>query len=326
MRFKHFLSLFGSLFLFSGLKAQVKKETTPQVKKTTPVVTSDNSQKLPQKDMKNKGTLPEKQTSTNLPITVKPSNKAEDPKSLPITVKPSTKKEDPKNLPITVKPSKQTGTQKSMLNVNSGDVIYIADFAQDSLGEMPANWKTKSIGELKTVSGREGKWLKLDESANYVTSFNQTIPGDFKIEFDFIANYQEGQGVPELVVRVFQKGADYREGDVAFLLSPNGGSAANPSRIQISAHEVGPGEFFRAEARHLTTFVDKNGKNEPVHVVLSIKKDKVKAWLDGEKVYDLQEVVPPNVKFDRLGFSTGSYGGPKKNFEYYISNIKIIAD
>ncbi len=207
-----------------------------------------------------------------------------------------------------------------------GDVLFAANFAADSLGDMPRVWKTKSIGEVKTVEGRDGRWLKLDAGAKYESSFNQIMPENFKIEFDYIADYKDGQGVPELNVRAFKKGAEYREGGLTFAVGPSGGTSAEPGRVQVFTHEQGPGEIYRSEARNMTIFKDKNGTKEPVHVALSVKGQNVKAWLDGEKVYDLQEVVMPGVKFDRLGFETGTYGGPKQHFNYYISNIKIVAE
>ena len=110
------------------------------------------------------------------------------------------------------------------------------------------------------------------------------------------------------------------------MLGPSGGTTSEPGRIQIFTHAEGPGELYRSEARHVTTFVDKNDKSEPVHVVLSVKGKSVKAWFDGEKVYDLQEVIMPGVQFNRVDFELGSYGGPKQHYNYYISNMKILAE
>ena len=82
-----------------------------------------------------------KKTNANLPITVKPSNKK------------TTSNQDPKNLPITVNPGQQTqpktSASKSLpITVKPGDVFYAANFAADSLGDMPRGWRTKSIGEV----------------------------------------------------------------------------------------------------------------------------------------------------------------------------------
>jgi hypothetical protein len=41
-------------------------------------------------------------------------------------------------------------------------ILYTEDFAQEAIGEFPAKWNTNGGGEIVTVDGLSGKWLKLE--------------------------------------------------------------------------------------------------------------------------------------------------------------------
>lgn len=290
MKFKYIASLIGSFFLVTSAKTQQKSQTVK--KETSPQVKTDaDVSALPDKNMKMakvKGGM------------------------------------SGKHLPG--KEVSVTSYKQQVLAWKPGDLVFATQFDTEALGEMPKGWKSNGIGSVTTVEGKTGRWLKLDESTKYQAAYASPLPGNYKIEFDFIANFKDDQSTPELVLRTYKKGEEYQEPGLSFHISPNGGSAGNHTRIQVSASGVGGGEHFRSTARHLNVFEPKNGKNDPVHVVVSVQGPQVKAWLDGEKVYDLQEAIPAGVRFDRIAFETGSYGGPKTNYSYYVSNIKVTAE
>ena len=290
MKLKYLLSAIGSFFLVSESKAQtpVTKETQPQVKSDVPVVVPKIGDKQ----------LSDKQISEKL--------MGKEPVSSKGVV---TKTE--KFLPITVKP---------------GDNIYLTNFATDPVGDMPLRWKTNNIGTLSNIVGQEGNWLKLDENSTYELMDSLSLTGNFKVEFDFIANYKEDQTVPEVTLRLFKKIGQYYEPGVFFSVSPNGGSSSETTRVMVTTRTKGGAEHFRSAAKHLAVFQNKNGKNQPVRVALSVKGNTVSAWLDGEKIYQLTEAYPEEIRLDRLGFETSTYGGPKVNYSYYISNIRITAE
>jgi len=261
-----------------------------------------------------------------LPITVKT-----DPKALPITVKP-----DPKNLPITVKPSPTKTTAPNALpitvkndprslpiTVKPGDKIFSAGFFDDAVGEMPANWKTNKMGEIRMVN--EQKWLRISESTDYVTGLTNTLPDSYKIEFDVLADFNVGQAVPYITLTLFNKGEKFREPGIWFTLAPNGGNSQQRDKVQLSTKKINGTNHFTAPATLIKTFSEKNKAKSPIHVTLTVNKQNVKAWIDSEKVYDVAEALPENIKLNRMGFEISSYGGERTNYDYYISNIQITA-
>lgn len=277
--------------------------------------------------------------TTSLPITVKGDSLApgsnvnsvenktldpkQDPNSLPITVKPGTNA-----VPITVKPAQNTTmVQKNSthlpITVKPGDKLLTANFIKDSLGEMPAMWKTDGMGELKLVNGQ--KWLRINEATSYETGLKITFPESYKVEFDVLADFKSDQTVPSITLTLFEKGEKYREPGIWFSLQPNGGTTAMPDRVQLAVRGKNGTDHNTSPAQLLTTFTDNNKQSIPVHVTLAVNKQNVKAWINDAKVYDVQEVLPENFKINRLGFEISSYGGPRVNYDYYISNIQVTA-
>lgn len=80
---------------------------------------------------------------------------------------------------------------------------------------------------------------------------------------------------------------------------------------------------LQAKSQYLTAFNESNHKVQPVHVSIWVQKERVRAWVNQEKIYDLPKGMPAEALPERLAFELGSYGGPKENYRYYISNIKI---
>ena len=40
-------------------------------------------------------------------------------------------------------------------------IVGFEDFSQDSIGDFPAKWNTNAAGEIVTIAGKPGRWLKL---------------------------------------------------------------------------------------------------------------------------------------------------------------------
>ena len=57
---------------------------------------------------------------------------------------------------------------------------------QDAIGDFPAKWNTNGSGEIVTISGKPGRWLKLAGSGFYLPEFITALPDDFTLEFDIL--------------------------------------------------------------------------------------------------------------------------------------------
>lgn len=212
----------------------------------------------------------------------------------------------------------------------SGDkIVYAEDFGPDVIGEFPLKWNTNGSGEIVTIEGQPGKWLKLIENTDYETPFKGPQQDNYTIEFDMLAEYKSDQTVPWLRVILSQNRTSNQTSvpRVEFILLPNGGINVEESRDGALFESYGPkGYQYLAGKKQLHDhFYNVNHQNTPVHISIWVQKERIRAWINQQKVYDLPKGIHPELKVNQLVFQTTGYGGPAANYGYYISNIKIAA-
>ncbi len=65
-------------------------------------------------------------------------------------------------------------------------VVGFEDFSQEAIGDFPAKWNTNAAGEIVTVAGKPGRWLKLTRAGAFVPELMPTLPDNFTLEFDLL--------------------------------------------------------------------------------------------------------------------------------------------
>jgi OmpA-OmpF porin, OOP family len=207
-----------------------------------------------------------------------------------------------------------------------GDLIlYAEDFAQDAIGEFPARWNTDGSGEVVTLEGLTGKWLSLTERTFYETAYKNKLPDNFTVEYDVVAEYKDDQSVPNINTLLFREPEKNRQTGAWLKLYPNGGSSAMRDAAAFHNQNANGYTDLQAKSQYLTAFNESNHKAQPVHVAIWVQKERVRAWVNQDKIYDLPKGMPAGAEPERLAWELGSYGGPKENYKYYISNIRIAA-
>ena len=207
-----------------------------------------------------------------------------------------------------------------------GDLIlYAEDFAQDAIGEFPARWNTDGSGEVVTLEGLPGKWLSLTERTFYETAYKNKLPENFTVEYDMVAEYKDDQGVPNVNTILFREPQKNRQTGAWLKLYPNGGTSQMRDAAAFHNQNTNGYTELQAKSQYLTAFNESNHKVQPVHVAIWVQKERVRAWVNHDKIYDLPKGMPAGAEPERLGWELGSYGGPKENYKYYISNIRIAA-
>src|SRR5262245_49958556 len=63
-------------------------------------------------------------------------------------------------------------------------VVAIDDFTQDAVGDFPARWNTNASGEIVTIGGQPGRWLKLAKPGFFTPEFITELPDNVTLEFD----------------------------------------------------------------------------------------------------------------------------------------------
>ena len=65
-------------------------------------------------------------------------------------------------------------------------VVAMDDFSQDAVGDFPDKWNTDGSGEIVTISGKTGRWLKLTRGGFFTPEFIKELPDNFTLEFDLL--------------------------------------------------------------------------------------------------------------------------------------------
>lgn len=206
-------------------------------------------------------------------------------------------------------------------------IVYAEDFSQDAIGEFPLKWNTNGTGEIVTLEGIPGKWLKITESTKYESAYNNKLPENYTIEFDVLAEFKDDQSVPYIKIQLEADKVDQYPNPpvVEISLAPNGGINVEGSGDGIYYETRNEKNYttFEGKKQLFHTFSANNHKNIPVHVSLWIQKQRIRVWINQDKLYDLPKGIAENMNVKKLSFETTNYGGPPANYSYFISNIKI---
>ena len=65
-------------------------------------------------------------------------------------------------------------------------IVAMDDFSQGAVGDFPDKWNTDGSGEIVTISGNTGRWLKLTRGGFFTPEFIKQLPDNFTLEFDVL--------------------------------------------------------------------------------------------------------------------------------------------
>lgn len=62
--------------------------------------------------------------------------------------------------------------------------LYFDNFERVAIGDFPAEYNTNASGEVKTVNGKQGKWLALTKNGAFIPESIKSLPDNFTLEFE----------------------------------------------------------------------------------------------------------------------------------------------
>jgi outer membrane protein OmpA-like peptidoglycan-associated protein len=207
-------------------------------------------------------------------------------------------------------------------------IVYAEDFAQDAIGEFPLKWNTNGTGEVVTIEGQPGKWLKMTSDTKYQTPFSNKLPENYTVEFDLLLNFKASMRVPDMEFVVFNNTSKttYPPGFRLFIAPQSGNYNSGTEQNSIDRFRIvsydNKGERFLESKDQLNGELY-NNKSKPVHVALWVQKERVRVWINQVKIYDLPKALPSDVALNSFMMETGSYGSSSENYDYYLSNLKV---
>lgn len=208
-------------------------------------------------------------------------------------------------------------------------ILYAEDFQQDQIGELPLNWNTSGTGEVMTLDKYPGNWLRLHKGFTYLTSNKNQFGENYTIEFDVILQLKSnGWMYPELEFGVFSSGEKSNvENEFLKHSSSIGGVYAtlSPSEYSNSKMRVRSiiknREHYTSDPKMCEMIEKFYGK--PVHVSVQIQKERLRVWINSEKIFDAPRAVPAGIVMNQLVFIASHTNYPEDQYGIYIGNIKI---
>jgi outer membrane protein OmpA-like peptidoglycan-associated protein len=216
----------------------------------------------------------------------------------------------------------------SNININSKNdfisgthAIYTDTFKNDAIGDFPVTWNTNSSGEVITFNDEENRWLQLD-LGQFTPDGITEIPENCTFEFDLAVSdnfdwYSDGIWVN--IIEVKDKRKDFTKWS-RFSTGKNG------VRLRLK-----PRNFDNVGETSIQTYLDnekmidnlKNNtqftmENNYVHVALWRQKNRLRVYLNDEKVWDIPRAFG-TANYNAISFNTA--GIEKEHF--YISNLRL---
>ncbi len=203
-------------------------------------------------------------------------------------------------------------------------VIFSEDFSQESVGEFPSKWFTRSKGETVTLNTAPGKWMRLYPGG--FLSPTVDMKENYTVEFDLIMDWpvKGGYLVPSFGIGFYDRGFKTEVFSYDYRLVNNMSIQITPFRSEgavtmTSREESKP--KFSSDKMQVSSFDKKSGK--VIHVAISVQKERFRLWLDEEKVFDIPGAVPYPGNFNQMKVEMNSSNYTNDQIGYYVSNIRI---
>ena len=197
-------------------------------------------------------------------------------------------------------------------------VIAVEEFTQEAIGDFPAKWNTNASGEIVTISGRTGRWLKLTRAGFFTPEFITDLPENVTVEFDLLVRPEFAGGFPLEVALAQIAGPrnvdDWESGPNSVVVTAFPGGEGQGTSTATSRQDGADGTANTARTPALAI----NGG--PVHVAVWRQRQRVRVYMNTEKVWDLPRAVSASARLNTLIFFVRGGCG---NCEYYLGNLRV---
>ncbi|MEP6617008.1 MAG: OmpA family protein [Ginsengibacter sp.] len=198
-------------------------------------------------------------------------------------------------------------------------VVAYTDFSQDEMGDFPAHWNTNGTGEIMKVEGRDGKWLSTAKEGYYIPSFINSLPDNFTLEYDVIfipLPELKGPNTPSFGFQI----ADIDLKKNPFEMAPARAQFTIDPYMQNFDFE----SYEKAGQKILSNSTTVGGLERhsihAYHVAVWRQKQRVRVYLDQNKVCDLPMVLSETEKYNAIRFVTDLNNDGSN---WLMSNIKL---
>lgn len=196
-------------------------------------------------------------------------------------------------------------------------IVAFDDFLQDAIGDFPARWNTDGSGEIVTLAGETGRWLKITQAGFFVPEYITQLPDNFTLEFD-VTVPPTFEGRPLIVafaeLENVKQPAGWQTAPNVFEFSvypaPAGGASEMVARQD--------GESGTASSTTTPLLAAKTGR--PFHIAVWRQRQRVRVYFNQEKVWDVPRALTAAATLNTIIFSLAEVDGANT---YYLTNVRV---
>lgn len=198
-------------------------------------------------------------------------------------------------------------------------VIGFEDFSTGNIGDFPAGWNTDASAEIVTVDGKPGRWLWFTKRGLFTPEFPAPFPADFTFEFDLL------HGIPINGAGIIVCIAELSNPDQPQYYA----NSVNMFTIELNNANTGTttgGTRFNGRKNSNTDIQNSadapmlNDKNNPVHIAIWRQKERVRVYVNEQKLWDIPKGANKEGKYNTVVFSV-NYA--EETVKHFISNLRL---
>lgn len=217
----------------------------------------------------------------------------------------------------------------------SGDkVLYFEDFHASATGELPLGWNANGKGEVVSLEGQSGKWLRMFPGSLYLSGNTKSFGENYTIEFDVLMNGTPPSGtryLPTFNLCLISSGKLSTthnslistnapiHNKLEIAIKPN---VDKSSSVKLESFGAGNISTFKSDTHDHADFNET--LDRVVHYTLQIQKQRFRMWIDGKKIFDVPQAVNLTPSINQLLFKPAEYWMyNESNYGLYLSNFRI---
>lgn len=209
------------------------------------------------------------------------------------------------------------------------EILYSNEFEQENLGEFPTGWNTTGSGEVVQFGADKRYGVKLLQNAQFLTDNVKEFSSDFTLEFDLFLDFTSNNAFFPVVSFGIVASGSVKPADRSLLNSYYQGSywltnlsaqLEGNSQLTLESFQNGSVFFHSGEKPYPKL---ENKLKQQVHVSVQVQKERIRLWLDENKVLDLPKALPANTKWNQLMFAVSESSYSDQEIGVYVSKIKI---
>ncbi len=208
-------------------------------------------------------------------------------------------------------------------------IIYSNSFATDQAGELATGWNSNGNGAVVTLSAAKGNWMQFYQGATYLTDNVDSFTENFTVEFDLLPRRENDKAVFPMFAFGILSSGDLTTTDNILVKDYSKFFAVD---MKIQPNDYGGSHFhletFDKHARYLNTDVKRvpqleNSFNKVIHFSMQVQKERLRIWMNDEKLYDLPKAIIAGTLLNQLYFRVKMNTGNDAEIGYAVTNIKI---